>query len=138
MASAVLVDNGCSSHLLPLQKGELTTIVDIFPPTTHKWNITTSKGVAAATSLTLKVFSKDGSDFKVSLCADMKQDPSKSVFSFEFLQFHLCLEDVQELLAPSNPSHVLFKSLPNPCQGALRDFISSPTPSRQNPCFVGP
>jgi hypothetical protein len=83
----VMVDNGCGSHLLPLNPGDLEQLLKQYPPTKHLWSISGSTGVSS--SFTLIIKSLDGIKFPVKLC----QDFDCLSFSLNFLRFHLCIED---------------------------------------------
>lgn len=89
----VMIDNGCSSLLLPLKDGDLQQLLQIFPKEKHQWKVGTSKGVSG-NSLTLVITPSIGK-IELRLCSDFL----KNTCSVSFLRFHLCTEDAEKILS---------------------------------------
>ena len=88
---AVMIDTGCNSILLPLQKDELPALAKAFPFDSFFWDVGNSRGVASR-SLTLKIApSVPGNRIPIRLCYDLLR-PEKPC-EVDFLRFHLCSED---------------------------------------------
>jgi hypothetical protein len=83
----VLIDTGCSSHMLPILEGDLLKLINMFSYETHGWLVAKSTGVTT-TSLTLQIYNR-AQKIKVCLCNDMKTDLTSGTVKFEYLRFHL-------------------------------------------------
>jgi len=94
---AVMIDSGCNSLLLPLPtQQDIINLPNLFPPGKgFLWEISNSKGVQAK-SLTLRIKVANGT-IPISLCKDLLP-PSIPGVGFSYLRFHLCSEDVAEIL----------------------------------------
>jgi len=114
----VMIDNGCSSLLLPLRDGELITLPAKYPPESHVWRITDSRGVSHSSvflNITLKTGLPMGPIF---LCADLI--PSNAATTSDRLRFHLCTEDMNLIInTPALSS--MFKLAPK--LQPLKDYL---------------
>jgi len=114
----VMIDSGCGSLLLPLQKGQVTEFLTRFPTDTFVWSINASRGTGSLHASTLHIKGKAGGNtIPIRLMADLL--PKAPTFYVGYLRFHLCYEDAQELLdlAPQSTP------LREPYQKNLRELI---------------
>ncbi len=99
--SAIMLDSGCNSILLPLTPDNgIDQLAKLFPPndSPYKWTISTSKGVSSK-SQTLIIAHRVSPTIPIQLCVDLfppgRQPPPCQV---PFLRFHLCDADLKSLL----------------------------------------
>jgi len=98
---AIMVDSGCSTMLLPLAEGQLHNLASLFPATDYHWRITVSNGVGA-NSLCLYL-TKDVGMVNVVLCGDLGLPKPPRPCEVRYFRFHLCTEDLEELLKITTP-----------------------------------
>lgn len=118
---AVMIDSGCNSLLLPLRKGEISQLSVDFPPKSFHWQIASSTGVSSQ-CLCLKITAKVG-EIPVTLCKDLlKADQTgiSTAFQVRFLRFHLCSEDLRDILETEHVLQILFPQY----EETIREFIS--------------
>lgn len=93
----VMMDSGCNTLLLPIRDGELTSFLTKFPKDTYCWEISGSKGVSH-NSLVLNISLNTAGPMNLELCKDLLSVGSiTSLASSDFLRFHLCSSDMQQL-----------------------------------------
>ncbi len=96
-----MVDSGCGSVLLPLQKGQVGTLPALFDQAHYSWTINDSRGTGTVNSHTLILRPLAGT-IPVLLMKD-KRTTAIPAYQIPYLRFHLCCEDAIELqqLKPS-------------------------------------
>jgi len=113
----VMVDTGCNTTLLPIASvNDITSMVNLYPRSTHTWSITSGGRVAAATTPMLNIVRRDGSDISVKLSGDCVEFTS----SVKELRFHLCLQDAEHILASSSMAGCVIGGMP-----ILTTFVNS-------------
>jgi hypothetical protein len=118
----VMFDSGCNSSLLPLTLGQVKDLYNRFPLSNgYRWSLGGFNGVASLQSPTLRIKSS-GSLMQAQLATDAN-GPS---IDFPYLRFHLCLEDVLDLLSLT----------PSPLDtieiGLLKDFVEMVASIKKN------
>jgi hypothetical protein len=97
----VVASSGYKTHLLPLMEGQLDVLADKYPVTLYKWRIGAESGL-----ISLQVKPRSGK-FTVHLCKDM----TNKIVDLDYLIFHICSEDAQQLADKSSACHVIFESM---------------------------
>jgi len=121
----VMIDNGCNSILLPLAQDDLQKLAKHFHFAQYKWEIASPKR-AQGGLLSLKISSKRTPDIPIQLCQDFKV---KSTCCVPFLRFHICSEDIEELLA--------LPDLENDLKDCIRNFGSELPAIRRTHALLG-
>jgi len=94
----VMIDNGCSSILLPLNEGDIQQLRTTFPPQIYSWTIANSKGVQAR-SLTLEVAPKPLFNAPTQITIQLCRNFLDTSCPVQKLRFHVCNDDCAPLLA---------------------------------------
>eukprot|EP01127_Copromyxa_protea_P006306 TRINITY_DN1610_c0_g1_i2.p1 TRINITY_DN1610_c0_g1~~TRINITY_DN1610_c0_g1_i2.p1 ORF type:complete len:234 (+),score=31.38 TRINITY_DN1610_c0_g1_i2:38-739(+) len=117
----VMIDSGCNTLLLPLERGQIGLLAELFPFDSHTWRIGLSNGVGGKSAV-LHIEAAS-----ISVCLS----PTALPISVNALRFHLHPEDFGELLA-------LVQAGKN-VQGseALATLGSSGVPKRRTHALVG-
>eukprot|EP01127_Copromyxa_protea_P006305 TRINITY_DN1610_c0_g1_i1.p1 TRINITY_DN1610_c0_g1~~TRINITY_DN1610_c0_g1_i1.p1 ORF type:complete len:208 (+),score=10.22 TRINITY_DN1610_c0_g1_i1:38-661(+) len=85
----VMIDSGCNTLLLPLERGQIGLLAELFPFDSHTWRIGLSNGVGGKSAV-LHIEAAS-----ISVCLS----PTALPISVNALRFHLHPEDFGELLA---------------------------------------
>jgi hypothetical protein len=114
--------------MLPILEGDLLKLINMFPYETHGWLVGKSTGVTT-TSLTLQIYNR-AQKIKVCLCNDMKANLTSGTVKFEYLRFHLCLQDAKDICDETKPCHKVYEWLLEEYIYLVREAINAAIPCR--------
>ena len=129
----VLCDSGCSSILLPIEDGQLSSIFDLFPGDKFAYSIEGSNDVGGRSPvLIIQWLSREL--FKVEICKDIIGHDCKNV-EIKRLRFSLCSKDIKHIINTPEYSERFYER--DDIKWLNDDVTSNPERDRRTHALLG-